>query len=98
MPAYSCLERHSHIHQQVLAYIQRTIAASHRIEESADLIQLGVLDSLTLMDIIAFIEAEFGLALSASDIAPRHFRSVESIVHLIQSKGTDETQPPRSVR
>jgi len=43
----------------------------------------GLLDSLSLMDLVSFIEDEFGVELEQSDIEPKHFGTVRDIAALV---------------
>lgn len=49
------------------------------IDYSLDLIESGLLDSLLIMELLAFIGAEFGVQAKPQDISPARFRSVNSL-------------------
>ena len=44
----------------------------------------GVLDSLAVLGVVGFIEPEFSIELSASDLTDENFESVASIARLIE--------------
>lgn len=46
----------------------------------------GELDSLGITTILMTISDEFGVTLEYSDVTPRNFKSVDSLVALIQKK------------
>ena len=49
----------------------------------SDLFKNGTLDSLTLVDLLAELEAEFGFHLQPDQLAVEEFRSLESIGHFV---------------
>ncbi|HTP34517.1 MAG TPA: acyl carrier protein [Candidatus Acidoferrales bacterium] len=53
-------------------------------EES--LFESGLLDSFTLVDLVAALESEFAIKIPDSDLTPRKFDSVVSIERYIQSR------------
>jgi acyl carrier protein len=53
-------------------------------EES--LFESGALDSFTLVDLVAALEAEFSLKIPDSDLSPRKFDSVARIQAYLQSR------------
>ena len=46
----------------------------------------GVLDSLGLMQLVAFLEEEFGVEIDDADITVDHFRSIVDIEKLVEQK------------
>jgi acyl carrier protein len=68
----------------------------HFIEEELDLqgvglrddtpLLNGILDSLGLMQLVAFIEEEFDLTLDFADVTIDHFRTLGDLEHLVDKK------------
>jgi acyl carrier protein len=58
------------------------------------LVVSGVLDSIGIVHVTAFLEGEFGVHLFDQDVDPRHFGSIESIARLVETglatRGTPE--------
>jgi acyl carrier protein len=46
----------------------------------------GVLDSLSLMQLVSFIEDEFGAELDDADITSDNFRTIADIEHLVRQR------------
>ena len=46
----------------------------------------GLIDSLGVEQLVAFIEEEFGISLHTSEIVPGNFRTIGDIERLIESK------------
>ena len=51
-----------------------------------NLIDAGVLDSLTMMDLVAGIDAQYGVRLAVQDLTPQNFESINSIVEIVAAK------------
>lgn len=56
------------------------------VANSDSLLESGVLDSLAVMKLAAFIESRYGIAISEDDLMPEHFDTVDSIAGFIASK------------
>lgn len=46
----------------------------------------GELDSLSIVTIFAILAKEFGVSFDALDVTPRNFKSLDSIVKMVESK------------
>jgi len=46
----------------------------------------GVMDSLGLMQLVAFLEEEFDVEIDDADMTADHFRTVNDIEHLVSEK------------
>lgn len=58
----------------------------HVIEDDEDIFELGFVNSLFAMQLVMFIEKEFGVVISNEDLDLKNFRSINSIVSLVESK------------
>lgn len=54
------------------------------IDESADLIVAGVLDSFSMMKLISFIESDLGIKIDMEKLTPENFNSIEKIANFIK--------------
>ena len=73
----------------VRAYVLDEVA----IDRSADavrhdtlLIEEEILDSLAIIEMVTFLEDTFGIAVEPEDISVENFRTLESIVALVENK------------
>lgn len=67
-----------------LETIQRADATVAEIGDDEGLVAAGLIDSLALLEIIAFLESEFGLDFSDVGIDPAELESIQAILALIQ--------------
>jgi acyl carrier protein len=52
---------------------------SLRIRRNTRIFEEGLIDSLKVLDLIAFVEAELGIRISDADIRLEHFRTIQAI-------------------
>ncbi len=52
----------------------------------------GIIDSLGIFTLIAFIEQQFGIKVAPAEVVLDNFQSVNTIVNLIQSHPSSKTQ------
>ena len=67
-----------------LGYVDAYDWSSHE-----DLIATGVLDSIAIVHVTCFLEAEFGLRLFDQDQDPRDLASIDGVVLLVRSGAHD---------
>ena len=63
-----------------------TVTGQSAIDQETDLQASELIDSLTMMDFLVFIETEFGVRLEFEDLTPETFRSPASLSRLIASR------------
>ena len=52
-----------------------------------DLMELGMMDSLTFVELLFHLEKEFGITISIDNLELEHFRSIVSIVAFVEQVG-----------
>ena len=62
-----------------------------QLTQDYGLIENGVVDSLGLFMLVAFIEDQFGCQFSLEDLIPANFETIDVMVRLIQRKGATST-------
>ena len=55
-----------------------------------DLLGSGILDSLGILDLVAFVEQNFGIVLSDEELVPENFQSIERLTVFVQSKSSSQ--------
>ncbi len=69
--------------------VERLAPATGRTQVGGDedLIDTGVLDSLGIFQLVAFLEERFGVAIADTEITPENFGSVLAIERLVAARG-----------
>lgn len=68
---------------RILEFIKE-INPYEEVDETVDLIEEGILDSLTLMVLINEIEEEYNIKIPEEKLQPENFENVKKIVDLIE--------------
>lgn len=80
----------SSVQSALLDFIQRELAIGRRqpIEAEDDLFTSGILDSLGVLQMVLFIEEQFGVKVPDEDVVFENFQSVAAIdAYLSRKKG-----------
>ena len=59
------------------------------LDPEEDLIDTGILDSVSLMELISFLEEDFEISIAPSEILPDYFRTLNALTHFIEGKTAD---------
>ena len=70
-----------------LETIRRPGVSLSAIGEEANLVQAGLVDSLAVLQIIEFLEAEFGVDFRTADLDPAQLTTIPGILDLIEAHG-----------
>lgn len=76
-------------HDVIRRFIQQHLldaAPDREIEDSADIFDLGFVSSLFAVQLITFLQDDFGIRVENDDIHLSNFRSVNAIVNFIRTK------------
>lgn len=65
------------------------LARKAQIKNSDSLLRGGILDSQGVLEVVAFLEQEFGFMAEDEDLIPENFRSIERIASFVQGKKSD---------
>jgi acyl carrier protein len=61
-------------------------ARSMKIADDDHLLEKGIIDSLGVLDVVAYLEQEFSITVGDDDLTPDHFSSVASLVAFVLAK------------
>jgi len=75
----------SEIQNQLCAFLI-SVTGNEALTSDTDLIEAGVTDSLTMMDLMVFIESEFRLRLDFPDLTPDIFRTPRTIARMVAAR------------
>jgi acyl carrier protein len=76
------------IADQIKSFISREIldgAGPRTVDDSTSLYD-GILDSVALMQLVSYLEEEFGVPVADEDLTPDNFRNVDSIARLVRER------------
>jgi acyl carrier protein len=62
------------------------IPAGQRLEETSSFLQQGIIDSTGVLELVAFIENEFGITVSDDELVPSNFDSIAALSQFIRRK------------
>jgi acyl carrier protein len=61
------------------------------LENATPLLETGILDSLSLLRVVVFIQERFDIIVDDLDLVPKHFGSVDAIRAYLRSQIGEET-------
>ena len=64
--------------------------------DDASFLQEGIIDSLGVLELVAFTEKTFGVKVNQREVTPAHFDSVARLAAFIREKQADTTQSETS--
>jgi acyl carrier protein len=76
---------------RIKAFIMTEVNPDLQLRTIADdepLIESGIIDSLGMLKIMAFLDEQFGVDLSSGEINPEHFKDVRTICELVGRQST----------
>ena len=66
-------------------YFSRLIQ-NHKLKDDDDIFELGLVHSMFLIQLILFLEKEFGIEVEEEDFEIENYRTIDSIASFIDSK------------
>ena len=75
--------------KEIKIYINSNfLSTGVEFDEDTDLFESGAIDSMGVMELVAFLEEKYDLNLDARQMTADNFRTVNSILHLITEGGS----------
>jgi acyl carrier protein len=76
------------IQQQIRHYIlqQYPLARKKNIQDADSLLDHAIIDSLGILDVVAYLEATFGLRIADDELELDDFGSIQSIARFVERK------------
>ncbi len=76
------------VEARLMTYIQESALGESRqtVTEDSPLLDSGIVDSTGILELVSFIEKEFGVRIQDEEIVPEHFDTVRSIAAFIATK------------
>jgi len=78
----------NHLNERIRNFIVEKfpLARKRGVTLQDDLLGSGILDSLGILDLVAFVEQNFGIVLRDEELVPENFQSIERLTVFVQSK------------
>jgi acyl carrier protein len=77
--------------RQIRQFLVQQFPATKNVGNDEPLLDNGLIDSLGILEVVAFLEKEFGIAVSDNDLLPENFGSVRSLSNFVQQKTNGAT-------
>ncbi len=78
------IEIRDSIRQFVLTHFPT--ARKRPLDDQDPLLERGIVDSLGILDMIAFLESEFQITVNDDDLIPENFKDIARITHYVEAK------------
>lgn len=67
------------------------LARKRGIDHDTFLLQSGIVDSLGILELVAFIENEFGITVSDDELMPENFQNIAMMTSFVAGKASSDT-------
>jgi acyl carrier protein len=74
----------SQIHSFILGKFP--LARKREIEDDVQLLESGVIDSLGVLDVVAFVERTFAIKIDDDELTPDNFGSIQRLSSFVEQK------------
>lgn len=64
------------------------LARKNGIKEGEKWLETGMMDSLGILDLVQFLEKEFGIHVSDDELLPENFESLSAVVSFVNARQT----------
>jgi acyl carrier protein len=66
-------------------------AGSRTLTGATSLLENGILDSLGILDLVAYLEREFLITIADEDLLPEHFETLDRLTVFVEAKRKERT-------
>ncbi len=80
--------QHEDVRKKIQTFILERFpqARAAAVDVNEPLLVNGILDSLGVLDVVTFIEQDFGVTIDDEELTPEHFHSIHTIADFVVSK------------
>ena len=71
---------------KIKTFLAQQFPMTKNVSNDEPLLKNGLIDSLGILDLVTFVENEFGIAVSDEDLLPENFGSMHSLTNFVQQK------------
>jgi acyl carrier protein len=83
------------VKEKIKNYISENILFSSKgfpYSDDTSFLDNGIIDSMNVLELVAFIEENFGITVEDSDLTPDNFDSIDRMADYIQQKTLEKAQ------
>jgi len=62
------------------------LASSKELTQELSLLESGIVDSLGVLDLVGFIEQQFGIEAQDDDLVPENFDSIDALARFVRER------------
>ena len=62
------------------------LARKQPLTSDTNLLESGIIDSLGILDLVSYLEKDFGIVVADEELVPEHFQSISRLVGFIEHK------------
>lgn len=73
---------------RTFVFEQYPLCKQRELQDTDSLIESGIVDSMGILELVAFIESEFDIQVEDIDLTPENFESIEAIATFVTAKRT----------
>jgi acyl carrier protein len=74
------------IAEQIKKFLVKQFPATKNVGNEDSLLKNGLIDSLGILEVVAFLEKDFGIVVLDEELLPENFESVQSLSSFVQQK------------
>jgi acyl carrier protein len=74
------------ISDQIKRFLAQQFPATKKTGIEDPLLKNGLIDSLGILDVVAFLEKEFAITITDEELLPENFDSIRNISNFVQQK------------
>jgi acyl carrier protein len=80
---------------QIRDYLRQRFPAlrNRQIDDHDKLLEGGIIDSLAVLDLVAYLETQFNITLADDDLVPETFQSLASLAAFVEAKAKSAPAP-----
>ena len=68
------------------------LARKKNMNDTSLLLQSGIVDSLGILELVAFIEQEFGITICDEELLPENFETLEALTSFVDAKNGSDVE------
>jgi acyl carrier protein len=79
------VEEHQ-VADRIRSFLVQQFPATKNVSNEDPLLKNGLIDSLGILDVVTFLEKEFGFTVTDEELLPENFESIRCLSNFVQQK------------